>query len=110
MSLLSCRSVSIRRSANASAVRPTLRHSDQPLQLVVDVELVALPLQLVAPQLQLDVPQQLDVEQLDHAGWSVSNWAVSWISKVSISKADRSFAKDDSMGFLLSMRVSNGTG
>ncbi|TQL78781.1 hypothetical protein FB566_4375 [Stackebrandtia endophytica] len=50
---------------------------DQPLQLVVEVELVALPLQLVAPQLQLDVPQQLDVEQLDHAGWSVSSWAVS---------------------------------
>jgi len=66
---------------------------------VVEVELVALPLQLVAPQLQLEQPQQLDVEQLDQAGWSVSNCAVSWISNVSISKAERSFCKDDSMGF-----------
>jgi hypothetical protein len=82
-----------------------------PLQLVVDVELVALPLQLVAPQLQLEQPQQLEVEQLDHAGWSVFNCAVSWISNVSVSRAERSFVRDDSMmGFLLSVYVFNGSG
>lgn len=79
-----------------------LRRTGYPLQLVVDVELVALPLQLVAPQLQLEQPQQLDVEQLDQAGWSISSSVVSWISKVSVSRADRSFCNDDSMGFLLS--------
>lgn len=79
----------------------------QPLQLVVDVELVALPLQLVAPQLQLEQPQQLDVEQLDHAGWSVTSSVVSWISNVSISNADRSARNEDSIVFLLSIGVPN---
>ena len=61
--------------------------ADQPLQLVVQVEVVEC--QLVELQLQLEQPQQLDVEQLDHAAASPMTVALSIISKVSVSRAWR---------------------